>query len=142
MCIFVFLFVCLFGAGGIKLGYAGEVLDTMGLNFTPMAHHDGDKKGAVRGHAAFSKDVFWQYAPQLLEPIWCPARPPMNRIKDPAGWWYPIYRGLPADSRFQEQYTHVVLTVPNSSQQVCTYIDNDLLADLQAGGRYDIQISE
>ena len=126
------------GAGGIKIGYAGNVLDTMGLNFTPMAHHDGDKKGAVRGHAAFDKDVFWQYAPQLFEPKWCPPKPPLNKIEQPDGWWYPIYRGLPGDERFLKRYTFVVINVPDSDERVCTHIDKDLLADLRASGDYEI----
>lgn len=128
------------GAGGIKIAYAGNVLDTMGLNFTPMAHHDGDKKSQYRGHAAFNKDVFWQYAPQLFEPMWCPRKPPTNRIKLPDGWWYPIYRGLPSDSKFLENYSYAILTLPDGAEKVCTYIDNALLADLQDTGNYNIQL--
>jgi len=127
-------------AGGIKIGYAGNVIDTMGLNFTPMAHHDGDKKG-TRGHAAFNKDVFWQYPADLFEPTLCPPnRPPVNRYADSDNWIYEIYRGLTADSRFVENYTFVALSVPDTDDRVCTYMGSKWLNGLRADGRYGIQI--
>jgi len=125
-------------AGGIKIVYRGNVVDTMGLNFTPMAHHDGDKKG-VRGHAAFDEGVFWEHAPLLFEPQPCPRKAPLNRIKDPHGWWYRIYRGLTDDERFQQHYAHIVIDIPDNGEQICTYMDRAWLTELQADGSYSIQ---
>jgi hypothetical protein len=127
-------------AGGIKIGYAGDVIDTMGLNFTPMAHHDGDKKG-TRGHAAFNKDVFWQYPADLFEPTLCPRNgPPVNHYTDSDDWIYEIYRGMTTDSRFVENYTFVALSVPDTDDRVCTYMGSKWLNGLRADGRYGIQI--
>jgi arabinofuranosyltransferase len=54
-------------AGGIKLAYLGEVVDLMGLNSTAFAHHPGSRRG-VKGHAAFSLDIFADLAPQVVWP--------------------------------------------------------------------------
>jgi len=125
-------------AGGHKIGYSGVVIDTMGLNFTPMAHHDGDKKG-TRGHAAFNKDVFWQYPPDLFEPTLCPRnRPPENRYKNPDNWMFEIYRGMMADERFMERYSFVALEVPDIDDRVCTYISDEWLVGIRDAG-YGVQ---
>jgi len=127
-------------AAGGKIGYAGNVLDTMGLNFTPMAHHDGDKKG-TRGHAAFDKDVFWLYATDLFEPTLCPRNaPPVNRYKNENNWIFEIYRGLPGDERFQSEYSFVAIDVPDSTDKVCTYIRTGLRKELSASDAFSWQI--
>lgn len=127
-------------AGGSKIAYGGEVIDMMGLNFTPMAHHDGDKKG-TRGHAAFSKRVFWEYAPDLLEPNLCPRnRPPVNLAAQPDNWLFEIYRGLPHDTDFLARYTFVALDVPDTSDRVCTFVANEWLAGMRSAGGYGITV--
>lgn len=121
-------------AGGHKIGYAGTVIDTMGLNFLPMAHHSGDKKG-VRGHAAFAKEVFWDYTPDLLEPTLCPRTgPPVNRSRDPANWLHRIYRGLFDDADFNAAYRFVALDVPGTTDRVCTYMRVELSDELRRSG--------
>lgn len=127
-------------AGGSKINYPGLVIDLMGLNFTPMAHHSGDKKG-VRGHAAFNKDVFWEYAPDMLEPNLCPRnRPPENLAAKPDGWLYSIYRGLPADQQFVDTYSFVAISVPGTSDRLCTYVSNAWLADMQSAGGFTVEL--
>jgi hypothetical protein len=126
-------------AGGSKMGYPGIVIDTMGLNFTPMAHHDGDKRG-TRGHAAFNKDVFWQYAPDLLEPSLCPATgQPENRYNDPDNWIYQIYRQIFDDPEFNAAYRYIAVQAPESGGWVCTYIKRELAAELEASGNYQFK---
>lgn len=121
-------------AAGGKIGYRGEVIDTMGLNFLPMAHHDGDKKG-TRGHAAFDKQVFWTHAPELLEPTLCPLRrDPVNRSVEPDNWLFEIYRGLFADAAFREQYRFAAITVPDAERKLCSYVNVTRLAELRAAG--------
>ncbi|MBT8421857.1 MAG: hypothetical protein KJP03_01960, partial [Gammaproteobacteria bacterium] len=128
-------------AGGHKIGYRGDVIDTMGLNFTPMAHHDGDKKG-TRGHAAFNKRVFWQYPPDLFEPTLCPRnRPPENRYKNPDNWMYEIYRGMLAEDEFNARYQFVALNVPATDDRICTYASNEWLAGIRSAG-YGVQLVE
>jgi len=127
-------------AGGLKMGYAGRVIDLMGLNFIPMAHHDSSKKG-IRGHAAFNKEVFWQYPPDLLEPTLCRLKgPPVNNYTDPANWIYRIYRGLTLDKRFTQNYAFVAMDVPGEDRRICTYMRREMLADLRADGGYQIQL--
>jgi len=127
-------------AGGSKIGYDGRVVDMMGLNFTPMAHHDGDKKG-IRGHAAFSKPVFWANAPDLLEPNLCRRQgPPVNVARNPDNWLHRIYRGLPADQDFVASYIFVALDVPDTDDRVCTYMSKEWFTALQADQRYQIEV--
>ena len=121
-------------AGGHKIGYRGEVLDTMGLNYLAMAHHDGDKKG-TRGHAAFSKAVWWQNPTDFFEPTLCPLKgPPVNRYKETDNWMYEIYRGMPGDDDFNARYRFVALDVPDTDDRVCGYVSNEWLAALEADG--------
>jgi hypothetical protein len=53
-------------AGGIAWTYRGPVVDLLGLNWTAMAHSSADRRGARHGHGAFSPDVFWTRAPDLM----------------------------------------------------------------------------
>jgi hypothetical protein len=125
-------------AGGYKMGYPGTVIDTMGLNFTPMAHHNGDKRG-TRGHASFNKDVFWRYATDLLEPTLCPrVGGPVNRYKDPTNWIFQIYRQLLTDQKFIENYRFVAIKAPQSGGWLCTYIKRDLAQSIEAAGKYEL----
>ena len=39
----------------------------MGLNWSPMAHAAGERRG-YHGHAAFNVDVFWGSAPDIVVP--------------------------------------------------------------------------
>ncbi len=118
-------------AGGAKIEYPGQVIDTMGLNFTPMAHHDGDKKG-VRGHASFNKAVFWKYSTDLLEPTLCPTNGEfVNATDDPGHWLFDIYQEMFIDADFIAQYRFAAIEAPQSGGWLCTYIKRDLLASLQ-----------
>jgi hypothetical protein len=125
-------------AGGYKMGYPGTVIDTMGLNFTPMAHHDGDKKGE-RGHASFSKEIFWQYPVDLLEPTLCPAsKPPVNKYLNPGNWVFEIYQRLFTDRAFKQKYRFVAIEAPQAQGWLCTYINRDTLETLTAQKRHKI----
>lgn len=52
-------------AGGIALGYRGEILDLLGLNWTVMAHANPLKVG-MRNHASFHKPTFWTNSPDVV----------------------------------------------------------------------------
>jgi arabinofuranosyltransferase len=90
------------GAGGIAYGYEGRIVDLLGLNYTPMAHHQGERKGR-HGHAAFSAEVFWQAPPEVVGPHVF-----QNEPRSACGIIFPfenqILGNLYQDSRFREQY--------------------------------------
>ena len=121
-------------AGGTKMTYPGEVVDLLGLNYTPMAHAPGDRKG-ITAHASFNKDVFWQNPPGLVEPMLCRSDKLENAYADPENWSHRILKGLPADERFIEKYAYAAIETPDPDVDwwVCTLIDRELLGRLQAG---------
>jgi arabinofuranosyltransferase len=90
------------GAGGIAYGYEGRVVDLLGLNYTPMAHHGGERKGR-HGHAAFSADVFWSAPPEVVG-----AHVFQNEPQHACGIIYPfenqIFGNLYQEPRFREEY--------------------------------------
>ncbi len=91
-------------AGGIARTYAGPIFDLMGLNWVAMAHADRHKTGAVRNHAGFSPDVFWQARPDLVvvSPMG-PACPPSAPV--PPTWFQKAaLKGLTDDPAFLEAY--------------------------------------
>ncbi len=75
-------------AGGIRMTYAGEVQDLLGLNWTTVAHAPDDARIAkVPNHTGFNSDVFWQIPPDVF-PIFpstgiCPESwQPLEGFKD------------------------------------------------------------
>ena len=90
------------GAGGIAYAYQGRVVDLLGLNYTPMAHHRGERKGR-HGHAAFSADVFWEHPPEVVG-----AHVFQNEPANACGIIYPfenqIFGELYLEPRFREAY--------------------------------------
>jgi hypothetical protein len=52
-------------AGGIQYTYKGKVFDLLGLNDVQMGHHRGDRRG-WKGHASFSKEVFYSRQPDIV----------------------------------------------------------------------------
>jgi hypothetical protein len=128
-------------AGGIKMGYRGQVTDLMGLNFTPMAHHGGSIQGE-HGHAAFSKEVFWRYATDLVEPMLCSPDTDRNRMLSPKYWHHRILRGMPLDADFQSKYTFVVIDIPDQERSLCTYVSNNLLSRMEASGRFSLRFPD
>lgn len=128
-------------AGGIKMGYRGQITDLMGLNFTPMAHHGGSIQGE-HGHAAFSKEVFWQYPTDLVEPMLCSPDTDRNRMLSPKYWHHRILRGMPLDADFQSKYTFVVIDIPDQERSLCTYVSNTLLSSMEASGRFSLRFPD
>ena len=57
-------------AGGIARTYDGHIFDLMGLNWTTMAHANRThNSAAVKNHAAFSKEIFFEYQPDIVIPL-------------------------------------------------------------------------
>ncbi len=57
--------VAVYIAGGIAMTYDGPIYDMLGLNWSAMAHADRGRRGS---YGAFSKPVFYQAAPDLVNP--------------------------------------------------------------------------
>jgi hypothetical protein len=101
-------------AGGIAYGYQGRVFDMMGLNDARMARADRLKTGP-KGHQSFSKQVFYEIAPDVLMPR---AVPFTEAVSLPAvsgyytnsqGWDNLIFKGLYNDPEFRAKYVLAVV---------------------------------
>ncbi|MDU9005547.1 hypothetical protein [Sedimentitalea todarodis] len=57
--------VAVYIAGGIAMTYDGPIYDMLGLNWSEMAHADRGRRGS---YGAFSKPVFYQALPQVVNP--------------------------------------------------------------------------
>lgn len=89
-------------AGGVALNYDGRVVDLMGLNWTEMAHSEGNRYGA-KNHAAFHLDVFWTDAPELVVPCLLAEAPGPDQL--PVNdFGAEVLRGLLDTPRFREEY--------------------------------------
>ncbi|MEL6100354.1 MAG: hypothetical protein AAFV87_02900 [Pseudomonadota bacterium] len=91
-------------AGGIALGYDGEILDLLGLNWTVMAHANPLKVG-MRNHASFHKPTFWTNSPDVVATFnWdCSAQAQQS--------WPRLgteFEGLFMDADFRQQYRPVL----------------------------------
>lgn len=93
-------------AGGSKYGYPGIVLDLMGLNSTEMGHAPGPRKG-YKDHAAFNRDVFYAWKPDIL------------LCGDSAKFDAMVLKGLPYEERFLSIY--VKGTLQRNSRAVTAY---------------------
>lgn len=118
-------------AGGIKMTYQGEVNDLLGLNNVAMAHANSIKTG-IKSHAAFSKDVFYQQKPQILNLFLTNG----YEIADNAElqklivYWNDILKNLYRDERFQTEYTHAVIHNARIDKYLFGVYRNDFLRTL------------
>jgi hypothetical protein len=121
-------------AGGFAFGYDGPTYDMLGLNNVRMAHADPIKQGP-KDHSSFDKGVFYEIAPEILNP-WTDAQEaplaPEQHLAyylDPHSWDHVIYKGIFSDTRFQQQYDFAVVRGPNGTP--CEgFFRRDLLAQL------------
>ncbi len=102
-------------AGGFAYGYQGPVFDMLGLNDVRMAHADAIKTGPI-GHRSFDPNVFYQIAPDLLNPWSSASGPPPDLAPhyayylDTTGWDNMIYKDLFHQPRFLAAYAFGVIT--------------------------------
>ena len=100
-------------AGGAKLTYSGEMVDLLGLNNVAMGHSEGDRRG-YKNHAAFSQEVFYELAPEMVVP----------KLAAADGWTFDAadiqsslinrvqFRYLFDEPQFLEQYVFVTISSP------------------------------
>lgn len=126
-------------AGGIKLTYAGEVVDLMGLNNTLMAHNGGDRKG-MKNHAAFEKATFYQLLPDLVD-----LRLVNLHWSYSAGYvqqnvGFGALKEIYNDTDFQNLYVFVRIDPANSDKFLVGWMSKRLLAELPASDKYQIEV--
>ncbi|QBG47579.1 hypothetical protein EGM51_09295 [Verrucomicrobia bacterium S94] len=88
--------VAVITAGGNKLGYAGSVLDLMGLNSTEMAHAPGDA-AHVKNHSGFNRELFYRWKPDIL------------LCGDSETFDLLVLNGLQQEPRFRVEYSRYTL---------------------------------
>ena len=95
-------------AGGTSYQYSGSCLDLLGLNNAEMAMADPTKRGAMRNHGSFSRNVFFDQQPDILvvfgastDPV---AQQHFNDDWAPNGIQRLLLRGLLEDPRMQNLY--------------------------------------
>lgn len=103
-------------AGGVKYAYPGRVLDLMGLNATVLAHAPGPRTG-VKNHAAFNRDVFYEWYPDI---VLCGGSPEFDER---------VLKGLPREERFKQRY--IKLTLVRNGHQMSAYYAHRFLERLQ-----------
>lgn len=101
-------------AGGLKLAYAGEVVDLLGLNNVAMAHNGGSRQG-MRNHAAFEKSTFFELRPQIILPERASAGWHFDPKAISASWVNTVLAGLLEDVRFKDQYQHCSIRLREST---------------------------
>jgi hypothetical protein len=116
-------------AGGIAIMYSGRIADLLGLNWAEMAHASGRRKG-LRGHSAFDERVFWDHRPMIMLPKLVDSSDPLNECDTPSPWHLQILKGLLDETRFRQEYSPVLVKLPDG--QLFAYARNDFV-DLHAG---------
>lgn len=115
--------------GGLGFGYAGRVVDLMGLNWSAMGHSPGERKGP-RDHAAFDLEVFWSEPADLVAPD-LTRRPPRDACPLYRPWELSVLQGLYLTPRFAEHYRAGSFETPNG--HVSGFFRNRWLAKLPPG---------
>ena len=128
--------------GGIKYTYDGFLNDLMGLNNVEMAHFPGDRRG-IKNHAAFSKDVFYRQAPDVMFLFLMPATPVdevnvgHRMIRDALTnrWVNEPVKGLYHDAAFREKYQLAAVRRAGAIDgwRLIAFFRKDFLAGLQQG---------
>jgi hypothetical protein len=125
--------------GGIGYTYRGPVLDLLGLNHVAMGHSAGERRG-LTGHAAFSQEVFYQLAPDLVFPDGTLGLDPgpIQRALRPGSFDRRALGGLIASRRFQERYQAVLLGRGDLARpdqlNISAWCRRDALDELRATG--------
>jgi hypothetical protein len=126
-------------AGGMGFRYRGPVLDLLGLNSVAMGHSPGERRGLI-GHAAYSEEVFYQLAPDLVFPDGTLGLDPgpITRAMRPKSFENRVLGGLIASQRFQQHYLPVLLGRGDLARpgqlNVAAWCRRDALEKLRASG--------
>ena len=134
--------------GGLQYGYRGPVIDLMGLNNVAMGHSQGNREG-MKGHSAFSPDVFFKLSPDLLwAGVWslrCQSdlQTLYQEKIQPGSWLNRTLKGLPAEDLFKEQYRFSQIALRNNGETFClkAFVNRTFFQRLVESGSYEIQLA-
>ncbi len=134
-------------AGGVKYTYRGRIVDLMGINHVAMGHHQGDRKGR-KNHAAFSKEVFYELAPEVVIPRIRAAPQGADPSAEDWGSIRHLHRirggrrlkGLLWDDRFLSKYRFAVVrdVEVSAAGSLTGWFRKDYLDELISRGPYDV----
>lgn len=135
----------IFAAGGMAYNYDGISIDLLGLNNVAMAHADKIKRSdAVKNHASFNKNVFYQLAPEMMH-LWTSFVNDRNTYKSMAlsdeadkSFEAKIFQHIYKDEKFKQLYHPVFITNKKSGDVLHTYLHKDFITKLPKS-IYDIQ---
>ncbi len=104
-------------AGGFAYAYHGTVDDLLGLNDSRMAHADPIKTGP-KDHASFDAGVFYQLAPDILQPTALPSGAAIDlharerTDRDPQSFDNQIFKDIFDQDRFKSTYILALVRNP------------------------------
>jgi hypothetical protein len=131
-------------AGGVAYTYQGSVYDLLGLNNRQMAHANASKIGP-KDHASFSKDVFYELAPDIMQPsvvvsgtiVDLQARKICNR--DLQNFDNQIFKDIFHDERFRSLYVLAMVSNPTDpAEMVFGYFRKAYLEDLKTKRGFEL----
>jgi arabinofuranosyltransferase len=134
-------------AGGIGVGYAGSVIDLMGLNQPELARSCGRRRGP-KAHACFDADIFFQLSPEALLPRALPQHTPVTacathlRLARKGNWDNTIFRGIFTEPRFLDAY--VLATVRRAGVndvEAQGYFRRDFVSHLARDSSYRVSVT-
>jgi hypothetical protein len=118
-------------AGGVAIGYNGEILDLLGLNWTEMAHANPVKVG-TRNLASFEPDVFWRHRPEIVAEFKRACRDGGFTLWSEADY----YKGLYWTERFQAEYRPALFRRDGECWPV--FAREDWLSRVRIGGLEEV----
>jgi hypothetical protein len=104
-------------AGGNAYTYRGTVYDLVGLNESRMAHADTVKVGP-KDHASFNVAVFYELAPDIMQPIAVPSGAVVDlqsrkiEDQDPQNFDNKIFKDIFHQDRFKSTYILALVRNP------------------------------
>lgn len=98
--------VAVIGAGGVRMTYAGPILDVVGLNSAAMAHAPHATASRPAGHSGFNREVFDASEVDIV----LPAQGPCDQTAFDTAWPRLVVDDLFVDPRFRASHTFVCTT--------------------------------
>jgi arabinofuranosyltransferase len=109
-------------AGGFARGYAGPIVDVMGLNNSYVAHYHGDRHGG-KNHAAFEIEAFLHESPDVL--LASPPVPPATSNR-----YSRLLKNLHEDPRFVRDWRFGTLRSSDGSRSITAYFHTRYLREI------------
>lgn len=131
-------------AGGIAYTYRGITYDLLGLNDSRMAHADKIKSGP-KDHASFNTGVFYELAPDILQPLTATSGTVVDlsarraQDLDRGTFDNKIFKDIFHQDRFRSTYILAMVRNPTDpSEMAYGYFRKAYLEDLIAKRGFDV----